>query len=318
MTTTDGAMCLFLTNNQNTRWNPNENYAREFMELFCLGVDNGYTQADVVNLARAFTGYDVNWDPDSPGYGDVTFQSGRHDPGNKTLFGQTAKYNAVTATDLVLAQPGHAPFLVGELWSQFIVTPINAPRRAELAALYVASDFKLRPLVRAILGDPLLFESLGEPNMVKQPVVYLVGAQRALGAPMKWFWQREVLADMQQLPYSPPNVAGWEGGLSWLNTNAAQARYDAILRLLYLKHTPANANSGYPGSVGIPDPGTQTPLEAFDAAYTACGEPWLSAASRLRIIDFAAAHAVGNATARQRRAYNLRALILGGPDGQVM
>jgi uncharacterized protein (DUF1800 family) len=336
MTTQDGAMSLFLTGYANRKGSPNENYAREFMELFCLGVrddagaDN-YTQADVTQLARAFTGWRLDQTPGSPTYGSVSFGGASYfDSGTKTIFGQAAAWGAIAGTpagapsaiDLVLSRPAHARFLVRKLWAEFIVTPIPEQTLADLAAAYAGGGYKLRPLVRGILTHPLLFESLDEPNMVKPPVVFLVGAQKQLGAPMKWFWQREALGNMQQIPYEPPNVAGWEGGLSWLNTNTTQARFDTILRLLYLKHRPTSTptgSSGYPGAVAIPDPGAgESAAAAVATAYAACGSPWLSAATQARLQTFASSHPVATATNRVQRQYALRALILGGPDAQVM
>lgn len=335
MTTLDGAMSIFLNGTQNTKYRPNENYAREFLELFCLGVtaDDGspnYTQNDVVELARAFTGWRVDQDPTHATYGQVTFAAGSHDNADKTILGRTGPWSAIAGTpagatsaiDLVLAHPAHAPFVVRRLWSEFIVTPIPAGTLQELVALYRDGGTRLAPVVRRILSDPLLFESLEEPNMVKSPVVFLVGAHRAMNAPMKSHWQREALQNMQQLLHYPPNVAGWEGGLSWLNTNTAQARFDTMRRLLYLKHRPspdATSSTGYPGSVPLPDPGAgETAQQAVDAAIAACGTPWLSAGTRDRLLAFASAHPISTATNRLQRAYALRALTLGGPDAQVM
>lgn len=337
MTTQDGAMSLFLSGASNTKNGPNENYAREFMELFCLGVrdDAGsetYTQSDVAQLAKAFTGWRLNQTPGSAGFGTVSYGGpSYHDGTTKTILGQTGKYGAIvgplagelSAIDLVLAQPAHAPFLIRKLWAEFIVSPIPAATLAELVATYTAGGaYRLKPVLRGILSHPLIFESLEEPNMVKPPVVFLVGAQRQLGAPMKSYWQREALANMQQIPYEPPNVAGWEGGLSWLNTNTTQARFDTILRLLYLKHRPttsATSSTGFPGALAIPDPGAgETAAAAVDTAYAACSSPWLSDATRARLLTFAGAHPVATAANRVQRQYALRALILGSPDAQVM
>ncbi|MCW3013970.1 MAG: hypothetical protein JWO02_1062 [Solirubrobacterales bacterium] len=337
MTTADGAMSYFLTGYANQKGSPNENYAREFMELFCLGVRDAagtanYSQQDVQELARAFTGWRLDQNPNSPTFTNVSFGGpSYHDAGTKTIFGQAAKWGAIAGTpagavsaiDLVLAHPAHAPFLIRKLWAEFVVSPLPDATLAELAATYTAGGaYELAPLLRKILSHPLIFESLDEPNMVKPPVVYLVGAQRQLGAPMKWFWQREALANMQQIPYSPPNVAGWEGGLSWLNTNTTQARFDLILRLLMLKHKPSptpTSGSGFPGSVPIaaPPPG-EGAQQAFDTAYAACTSPWLSDATKTQLVAFAGTHPHATSDQRLQRQYTLRALILGGPDGQVM
>ena len=144
MTTQDPAMSLWLNIWQNQKGNPNENYAREFMELFCLGVlDDGgnpnYTQSDVQELARAFTGWRLNQQPADPDYGAVTFGGPSYnDSGSKTIFGQTGNFTAAQAVDLVLARPSHAPFLVRKLWGEFISQPIPQATLDDLAAAYTA------------------------------------------------------------------------------------------------------------------------------------------------------------------------------------
>lgn len=327
MTTQDGAMSFFLNNFQNSKDRPNENYAREFMELFCLGVRNAagqpnYAQADVSELAKAFTGWRINQNP-GPGFGKITFTPSSYSTGAKTILGQTADFGAdpaqgsgaQSAVDLVVNHPAHAPFLVKKLWSDFIVTPIPADALAALTTTYVSSGHQLKPLVKGILSHPLIFESLTEPNMVKPPIVYLVGQQRALRSPMRWFFQGEVLRNMQQCPYEAPNVAGWEGGLSWLNTNTVRARFDAALRTLHMRF---NGTSGYPGSVPLDDIPGESGDALFDRVHSLAGSPWLSSAAQARIRSFAGAQPATSAQLRQQRNYAVLALVLGGPDTQVM
>ena len=321
MTTQDGAMLVFLNGTQNSKLRPNENYGREFMELFCLGVvdaqgNPNYTQTDVSELARAFTGWRVDQTPTSPTYGQVSFQSSSFDSGSKTILGKTAAFTAAQAADHVLAQPADAPYLVRKLWGEFIATPPDRATVDALASTYKSSGLQLKPLLRGILTHPLVFESLDEPNLVKPPVVYTVGVLRALDIPMKSFWIPESLRNMQQSPYHPPNVAGWEGGLSWLNTNTVQARFDLLVRALYLKHS--TSGSAYPGGAPLPDIPAETGAQAFDRAHAAAGSPWLSTSGRQKILDYAAAAPASTSTQRVQRQYALRALILGGPDAQVM
>ena len=129
----------------------------------------------------------------------------------------------------MLGHPSHTQYLIRKLWSEFIATPIPDATLAELMAVYDPAG-PLRPLLRGILGHALIFESLDEPNLIKPPIVYLVGVLRQLGAPMKGNSMTAALTNMQQRPYRPPNVAGWEGGMSWLNTNTVQGRFDAVVR----------------------------------------------------------------------------------------
>jgi uncharacterized protein (DUF1800 family) len=329
MTTQDTAMSLFLNMWQNVARSPNENYAREFMELFCLGVRdlNGnpnYTQADVTQLARAFTGWRMDMSPSSPTFGQIAFGgSSWFDSGTKTILGETGNFGAdptkgsgtLSAVDLILSQPAHAPHIVTKLWSEFIVTPIPSATLASLTSAYVAGgQYLLAPLVRGILSHPLIFESLDEPTMVKPPIMYWVGACRALRTPLIDYWARQDLQRMLQCPYQPPNVAGWEGGLSWLTTNAAAARFDAVLGMLHLTYNGA----AYPGSQPLADVPGETPGQAFSRAYQIAGSPWMSAGTTAQLGSFAASLPKANADDRAKRIYALIAMIIAGPDSQVM
>jgi uncharacterized protein (DUF1800 family) len=306
MTTQDAAMSLYLTGFENVKSSPNENYAREFMELFTLGVTdaNGnpnYTQTDVHNLARAFTGYQLN-QSSSPGV--VTFTPQLADRGTKTILGQTAKFDALGAVALVLSQPSHAPFLVSELWNEFIAEPIPADALASLTSIYLQGATTLQPLLRGILSHPLIFDSLDEPAMIKSPVVYTVGVLRATGAPLQAV-QTDALADMLQQPYHPPNVAGWPGGLAWMTTGTSVARFSLIPEC---QGTMAS----------LTDIPAETPDQAYARAYAAVGSPWLSAATQAALQSLAATAPATRSSQRLERQYALRSLMLGGPDGQVM
>ena len=195
---------MYLNGNSNRKGAPNENYAREFMELFCLGPNGpdgtpNYVQADVAGLARAFTGMDRRT---RRRRGRTTARSrsapARFEPGAKTFLGQTipALGRAAVAADGPAAvthgrrrrarapQPRAVPDpqAVGGVHRE--PDPAGDARRPG-RAVHAATRLALRPVIRGILTHPLIFESLGEPNLVKPPVVYAVGLLRALGAPMK-------------------------------------------------------------------------------------------------------------------------------------
>jgi uncharacterized protein (DUF1800 family) len=315
MTTADGAMSYFLTGFSNVKGHPNENYGREFMELFCLGVvdaagNPNYSQTDVQELARAFTGYRLDQDPNSAGYGTVTFVPSRFDGGTKTILGHTGAYDAPAAVDVVLFHPNHAPYLVRKLWKEFIFTPIPQATLDDLVATYLGNQTQLRPLLRKILLNPLILESLDEPNLVKPPVQFTVGVLKAMDAPLRDWWQADSLDLMQQVPYAPPNVAGWEGGLSWLNTNTVRARFDLIVRCQQLKY-------GNPNSPIADVPG-ESAQQAFDRAYSEVGSPWLSPQTRALLMTYAQQAPTTTVGQRRERQYALRAFMLGGPDAQVI
>jgi uncharacterized protein (DUF1800 family) len=156
-------------------------------------------------------------------------------------------------------------------------------------------------------------------------MVYILGALRQFDAPLKSNLIETSMNGMQQKVYFPPNVAGWEGGLSWLNTNTVQARFELIGRLQQLRYS--NYYTGGAADVNyIPDaslPTNATPANAttwVDKALETLNYPWISPATKQAIVTYASTTIPGtiSATTRRQRLYVLQALILGGPDGQVM
>ena len=136
-------MLLWLSGTENTKWSPNENYARELMELFTLGAGRGYTERDVREQARALTGFDNDW---KRGAGNVNFRYDRerHDAGSKRIFGKSGAFDWQDAVRLCLHHPKHAPFFVDKLWHYFIPVAPDAGTRRSLEAMY-RKDYDIRP-----------------------------------------------------------------------------------------------------------------------------------------------------------------------------
>jgi uncharacterized protein (DUF1800 family) len=227
--TRDPAMLVWLSGNQNTKDAPNENYARELMELFALGADRPgrYTEQDVREQARALTGWCNDFSPSRGPY-FFRFEPLRHDYGLKTIFGHTGAFGWKDSCWLCLRHPNHASFFVRKLWSYFVPPPPPPETAAALERLYVSRGYAVRPVLEAILMHPDLY--LG-PRMVKPPVVYTAGLLRALGRAIdtsEWFWL-DALAG-QQLFY-PPNVAGWDES-RWLDTATFRGRWRVASRAL--------------------------------------------------------------------------------------
>jgi uncharacterized protein (DUF1800 family) len=220
--TKDPAMLIWLNGTQNSKWSPNENYARELMELFMLGAGRGYTEDDVREQARALTGWRNDW---QEGAGDVNFRydPNRHDTGTKVIFGKSGAFGWEDACRLCLHHPLHASFFVRKLWSYFIPTAPPATTVSALTSLYKRSGYKLRPVVAAILKHPHLYTG---QRMMKPPVVQVAGMHRALRRPVNtdsWSWIAEL--DGQRL-FFPPNVAGWDDN-RWLDTSTLRGRWIA-------------------------------------------------------------------------------------------
>lgn len=305
--TIDPSMLRYLTGEYNVKGAPNENYAREMMELFGLGVLDAagkpnYSEEDIKQLAKAFSGWQI--DDKDPDKATSYFTPERWYNGPKIVFGKFGNYKQNDAIDLILAHANHAPYFVTKLWNEFIVGPPDAATLQKLVSAYTGGGLKLKPVLEIILSHPALFASLDEPNMVKPPIVFVVGAMRALGAAVTDATASDHLDAMGQVPYFPPTVAGWEGGLSWLNTNTALARFSFVGQFV--------------AKATVDDVVGETPAAAYDRAYAAVGQPWLAPATVTAIRDYATRAQSANSKLRKERQLMLRALMLAGPDAQVM
>jgi len=220
----DGAMLVWLDSNSNVKGKPNENYARELMELFSLGVGN-YTEKDIREAARAFTG----WRTDGEGF---AFDARFHDSGPKTFLGQTGCWDGGDVVKIVLEQPAAARFLVRKLY-HFLISEKTVPPDSLLEPLcesFRGSDYDIAGLVGTMLSSRLFYSEHAFRQRVKAPVEYVLGAVRAVyhrtseeqGLPQQVLVGR--LARMGQTLFAPPNVKGWPGGPSWLNTSTVLER----------------------------------------------------------------------------------------------
>ncbi len=171
--TVDPAMLRFLTGETNLKGSPNENYARELMELFCLGIldQNGnpnYSENDIKQMAKALSGWTI--DDSDPDNATSSFDQNRWFDGPKSFLGVFKNFQMADTVDLVIDQPHHARFLITKLWNEFIATPPSEATLGSLTTSYVSSGHKLKPLLRKILSHSQMYESIGEPNMIKSPV----------------------------------------------------------------------------------------------------------------------------------------------------
>jgi uncharacterized protein (DUF1800 family) len=309
--TRDPAMQGFLSLVNSNRWAPNENYARELMELFTLGT--GYTERDIREAARALTGFRQDWNDGNPSR--IYFSREWHDPGVKSIFGKRGRFDWKDVCDIVVDHRRHAPFLVQKLWSFFITEPLDSRTRKALVKTYTRSrKLAIKPVVAQILDHPALYASLDRPDMVKSPAVFVAGALRAAGAAIEgehWIW---LMGDMGQRLFDPPSVAGWDWGPAWLSTNTMKARFTAVTYLMR-KGDPLNvADKSQALDVVSAD--------AVAAARAATGQPW-TAPETDAALDRLAGGIVANLKSweRQTRADQrqraLRHLLMSGPDAQL-
>jgi hypothetical protein len=217
----DPAMLIWLDSNSNVKGKPNENYARELMELFSLGVGQ-YTEPDIREAARAFTGWHTQGD-------DFAFEESLHDFGDKTVLGQTGAWDGGDIVRIVLEQPAASRFLVRKLYRYLISETADPPDSLlqPLADAFRKSDYDIGALVEAMLRSRHFFSDHAYRQRVKSPVEFVLGATRAMGQNLV---QPRALATrleaMGQQLFAPPNVKGWEGGRSWLNNATVLARHN--------------------------------------------------------------------------------------------
>ncbi|MET9275841.1 DUF1800 domain-containing protein [Kribbella sp. NPDC003557] len=216
----DAAMIRWLDGQRNRKGSPNENLAREFMELFTLGIGH-YQEADVAQGARCLTGWVLREQ-------GAMFQRRRFDSGSKTVLGRTGDFDAKGFAGLALAQPASAAFVIGRLWFRLVsATPPDAATVARLRTAY-GDARDIRSLLTAMVGEAGFKDP--SASLVKQPVEWAVGLLRALKLRPGQLEEKEQtkllagLRGMGQLPYRPPSVGGWPAGASWLTTSAGVTR----------------------------------------------------------------------------------------------
>ena len=216
----DTAMLMWLDSNRNVKGAPNENYAREVMELFSLGVGN-YSEKDIQEAARAFTG----WHHDAE-VSTFEFVQALHDDGEKTIFRKTGRWSGEDVVRLCCDHPACAKFLVGKLYNYLVSeTPPPARLLEPLVLSFRKSDYDIASLVSVILSSRLFFSRHAIQKRVKWPVEYVLGAVRAVvPARVPLSDLTDPLAKMGQALFAPPNVKGWRTGTDWLNSATLLAR----------------------------------------------------------------------------------------------
>jgi uncharacterized protein (DUF1800 family) len=294
--TQDPAMLIWLNGNQNVAGHPNENYAREMMELFSLGADRGaYSETDVREQARALTGWTGSVNKGI--IGDFAFVPSRHDNTNKTIFGQTGNYAWQDSVNLCLNHPMHPSYFVNKLWSYFIPTPPDTATATALAAIYKGNGFKVHPVVEAILQHPDLYNG---PRMVKSPVVLNAGLLRMVGRYIDTSaWYVQSAAAGQQLFY-PPDVGGWDY-TRWLDTATWRARW-FIAALVQGTTAPTSTSTD--------------PTQLVQSAIDFWGDPTISTQTQTLLVSFTKAQLKRNAAPADIETA-LRRLVASSPDLQT-
>ena len=280
----DPAMLVYLDNASNVKSEPNENFARELMELFTLG-NGSFTEVDVVGMARAWTGYNYDDVGEQPLY-----RANQHDTGAKTIFGITKDWNGPEVlTEIVRGsrQQTCARFLATKLWSFFAYPGPAAPLVDDLSAAFIASGMNVKALLRAIFLRPEFRLATTRVALVRSPVEWVVAAMRGLQLDAATLHPEWWLESIGQAPYQPPNVSGWKQNAAWISTSAQWAKgsfagwarwkaLDAGVLAGTGAMTPAAAATATFAQFGIEDasPLTRTRIEAYVSREKAAGRTW--------------------------------------------
>lgn len=215
----DPAMLFYLDGARNRKEAPNENFAREVMELFTLGEASAggrYTESDIKEAARAFTGWSL--EPESFSY---RYRPAIHDAGEKQVLGRRGAFTGEQVLDIILDQPQVARFITGKLWREFVSPEPEAAEVQRIATVFREQRYDIKPLMRELLLSPAFWSEANRATLIKSPVELVVGTLRQFGF---GFSDATPLvlrsASMGQNLFSPPNVKGWPGHTAWIDSTS--------------------------------------------------------------------------------------------------
>jgi len=297
----DPAMLRYLDNNRSRRDQPNENLARELMELFVLGEGRGYTEKDIKEAARALTGF--TFEDDS-----FRFDGRAHDDGRKSILGRMGPFDGDDLVQILLSRPECSEFICGKLHRFFVDDGPDAPDRdariaiTRLAELMRRERYQLKPVLRTLLLSRHFHDPAYRGSVVKSPVQLVVQTIRQLGTPPRELATlSSALELMGQSLFQPPSVKGWDGGRTWINTSTLFIRQNTAVYLL----TGRLPDSGMWAS--DPNPWAGGP---FEQAVTACARGGDNDAAADAALELALSVDPLPARREQFRAF---ARSLGGP-----
>jgi uncharacterized protein (DUF1800 family) len=222
----DPAMLAFLDAGVNIKGSPNENFAREIMELFTMGVGN-YSEQDIREAARAFTGWNFT---------DLQFvvNTSEHDTSNKTFLGSTGAWNGLDIIDMILEKPVTAEYISGKIYKFFVREDITLELQQELGASFYSSGYEITPLLEKIFLSKDFYSPASMGTHIKSPVELVISTYKKLGLAVvpgvPDFY--DTTESLGQILLFPPTVAGWAGGRSWITPGLLLARgnfvYDTV------------------------------------------------------------------------------------------
>ena len=254
---TDRAMLKYLDNVHNDALHPNENFARELMELFTLGIGN-YTEADVREAARAWTGLRIRRDT-----GVVYLNERLHDSGLKTFLDHTGNFDGRDIVNIIFAQPAASRWFAAKLLTFFVYAEPEPELVDALAAEIRRYGFVLAPVLATLFSSNVFYSDRAYRALVKSPVEFVVGTYRLFGITQINPATLGALQRMSQVLFSPPNVKGWPGGATWLNSATVLARENFTNALMTAKAIDGASNWLLAGGPSSATDATRTIVDAI-------------------------------------------------------
>ena len=223
----DPAMFIYLDGVRNVARQPNENFARELLELFTLG-EGHYSEADIKAAARAFTGWSIERDT-----GHFVFREPQHDGAEKSFLGQTGRFGGEDILAILLRHPRTAETIVEKLWREFVSLKPDTVEIKRLAASFRDSGYQIKPLMRALFLSASFRDPANRGALIKSPVDLIVGTVHVLGLPVPEKTQlARMMQGLGQNLFNPPNVKGWSGGESWITAYTLLQRQQLLRRIV--------------------------------------------------------------------------------------
>lgn len=318
----DPAMMIYLNTADSTKEHPNENFPRELMELFSLGEGN-YTEDDVRESARAFTGWRMTPVPRRPIPPDLNdrertefvvqfwsewqpewrFDPEQHDDGVKTFLGRTGAFGGEDVISIILEQPAAARYITGRLFSELAYRDADEATIDALVEVWESSDHSVREVVRAILISDEFYSERAYRAQVRSPTDFAVSTVRSLQLETDWLGIERLASAMDQSLFEPPSVAGWPGGATWLSSSTFFGRVNFLDSVLF------------PGGQPVEIPalsGGASAEELVDEVLALLVDDDISDASRAAIHDHAR-----SITDPRERAATVAYLVLASPEYQL-
>jgi uncharacterized protein (DUF1800 family) len=272
----DPAMIVWLDGEYSTKWGPNENFSRELLELFLLGVNNGYSESDVRELARAWTGHtiarDANWKAIGP-----TFIADNHDNTSKTIFGSTSNWEGTAVLDAMIKSGGAlanmrpivAHHIARKLWTWFATPNASAALLNQLGSMLASTpNMNIESFLRSMFMMDEFYADDVKNGLIRDPLLWIASMLRGSGLTFKQANIEWYLDQLSMVPFDPPNVSGWRSNQSWISVTAFWKRAEVAFSVFSnAQRTIADGGSNFLGGTE-----TQSAAEAVTLALDLFGD----------------------------------------------